>query len=80
MVGRYNRDYENLASTVYNKLENCVVIGEVENISVSITQYEFYFALMNSGAGIKNKVLEAMSCGMIVLVNERAIEGFIKKQ
>ena len=79
IVGRLNGENKSEVINFYESLPNCKYIGEVDNISIEITKYQFYISLMNSGAGVKNKILEAMSCGMLVLVNERAIEGFSNK-
>lgn len=75
LVGRMNRENANQVVKTYNSLTNCKLIGEVDEIENEITKYQFYLALMNGGAGIKNKVLEALSCGMLVCINKRAIEG-----
>lgn len=80
LVGRLNRNNPNQIIKTFNSLGNCNYIGEVDNIANEITKYNFYFAAMKTGAGIKNKVLEAMACGMIVIVNEKTIEGFSNKE
>ncbi|WP_066351147.1 glycosyltransferase [Aliarcobacter skirrowii] len=59
----------------YNQLKNVIIIGEVENIAKEICKYEYYFILMQTGTGVKNKLLEAMSCECNIVCNSLAING-----
>lgn len=77
LIGRMNRSNKEETKAIFNRLPNCDLIGEVDSIPEEITRFRFYLALMSSGAGIKNKILEAMSCGMVVLINDRAAEGLL---
>ncbi len=62
-------------SEIYALLDNVVVVGEVDNIAKEISKYEFYLILMTTGTGIKNKLLEAMSCECNIVANNLAING-----
>lgn len=77
LVGRMNRPNRDEVIAQFNELKNCDLIGEVEDISKAISQFEVYLCLMDSGAGIKNKLLEAMASRMVVFTNSKAIEGLI---
>lgn len=77
LVGRMNRPNKDVVIAQFNKLKNCELIGEVDDISEAISQFEVYLCLMDSGAGIKNKLLEAMASGMVVFTNSKAIEGLM---
>ncbi|GAB2638563.1 glycosyltransferase [Vibrio panuliri] len=56
-------------------LDNVEVVGEVSDIAQELCKYEKYLILMTSGTGVKNKLLEALSCGCNVIANELAING-----
>lgn len=62
-------------SKSYDLLDNVVVVGEVDNIAKEISKYEYYLILMTTGTGIKNKLLEAMSCECNIIANNLAING-----
>lgn len=55
--------------------DNVVVVGEVDNIAKEISKYEYYLILMTIGTGVKNKLLEAMSCNCNIIANNLAING-----
>lgn len=77
LVGRMNRPNKDVVIAQFNELKNCELIGEVEDISAAISQFEVYLCLMDSGAGIKNKLLESMASRMVVFTNSKGIEGLI---
>lgn len=62
-------------SESYALLDNVVVVGEVDNIAKEICKYESYLILMTTGTGVKNKLLEAMSCECNIVANNLAING-----
>ncbi|BFU78246.1 glycosyltransferase [Arcobacter sp. 15-2] len=64
----------------YQQLSHVVIIGEVENIAKEICKYEYYFILMQTGTGVKNKLLEAMSCECNIICNDLAINGLKKPE
>lgn len=76
VVGRLNRMQPGEFMDFLSGLSNTVYVGEVENISEEICKYEFYISLMVSGAGIKNKVLEALASNCKIIMNEKTAEGF----
>jgi glycosyltransferase involved in cell wall biosynthesis len=51
----------------FNKWKNVVVTGEVSSIAGCIMLADIAIAPMQSGAGMQNKILEAMSCGLPVV-------------
>lgn len=62
-------------SESYAVLDNVVVVGEVDNIAKEISKYKYYLILMTTGTGVKNKLLEAMSCECNIIANDLAING-----
>ena len=68
LIGRGN-------SAKFNTLKNVIVVGEVEDISHEITKYSHYLILMTSGTGVKNKLLEAMSCDCRIIANDLSVNG-----
>lgn len=63
------------ANESYAFLDNVVVVGKVDNVAKEISKYEYYLILMTTGTGIKNKLLEAMSCECNIIANNLAING-----
>ncbi len=80
LVGRVNRRSMSEMERIFKELENCELVGPVDDISKEISKYQFYIVLMKSGSGIKNKLIEALSTGCIVFANERAINGLVKTE
>ena len=79
LVGRMTRPQSALIIDEIAKSPTFKYIGSVADVAAEITKYSFYLCLMESGAGIKNKLLEALSCGCVVFANEKAIEGLVGK-
>lgn len=67
----FGRNSELITST----LPNVAVLGEVANVADHLQFGAIYFAPLSFGAGIKNKILEAMACGMCVVTTDIGIEG-----
>ena len=57
-----------------NKL-NIKLMGYVNDVKNFYESCQFVLATINSGSGIKIKVLEALSYGKVVLITEKANEG-----
>jgi sugar transferase (PEP-CTERM/EpsH1 system associated) len=51
----------------YKSKPNITITGRVESIVPFLNQSKVFIAPMNSGAGIQNKILEAMACGLPVI-------------
>ena len=79
LVGRMTRPQSALITSEIAKSPTFKYIGSVADVAAEITKYSFYLCLMESGAGIKNKLLEALSCGCVVFANGKAIEGLVGK-
>ena len=77
LVGRMTRPQSSLLIDEIANSPTFKYIGPVADVAAEITKYSFYLCLMESGAGIKNKLLEALSCGCVVFANEKAIEGLL---
>ena len=77
LVGRFGRGNNKESLSLFNSLGNCIYLGEVESIAEKISQFRFHITLMESGSGIKNKILEALSCECVVVTNEKAIKGLV---
>lgn len=58
-----------------NKNPNVTVTGFVNDIRPFIWRSKVYVCYMRLGAGIKNKILEAMSMGMPIVGNKLSFEG-----
>ena len=80
LVGRLNRISKPDFGKILLPLTNCTYIGEVANISEEISKYQYYILLMQSGSGIKNKLLEAMATGCTIITNRKSILGLIKPE
>lgn len=63
------------SSKPFSSLKNVIVVGEVADISHEITKYSYYLILMTSGTGVKNKLLEAMSCNCHIIANDLSVNG-----
>lgn len=72
LIGRCQKES---TKSIYRRLPNTNLIGEVANIADAIGQFDAYLILMDSASGIKNKLLEALSCGSVILANENALNG-----
>lgn len=64
----------------YKNRKDVVISGFVQNISEIFDDSLCFVAPLRNGAGIKVKVLEAMSAGMITLTNDIGIEGIPAKK
>jgi len=51
----------------YHDNENVIVTGYVEDMRLMLNRSKIFVAPMVSGAGIQNKILEAMACGLPVV-------------
>ena len=80
LVGRLNRISEQQYLQWVKMFSNCSYIGPVADISDEIAKYQFCILLMQSGSGIKNKLLEALSTGCVVITNHKALNGLINLQ
>lgn len=60
-------------------IEGVTYLGFVENLETFVTQCDLFVAPLKSGAGIKFKVLQAISAGRPVLGSEIAFEGIDNK-
>lgn len=58
-----------------NSSSNLSILNEVKDLGDHLTFGGIYFAPLVLGAGIKNKILEAMSYGMCVVTTSIGIEG-----
>lgn len=52
------------------------VVGEVHDISQEYAQADIFVAPMLPSSGMKNKILEAMACGLPVVASPDALGGF----
>jgi glycosyltransferase involved in cell wall biosynthesis len=57
------------------KNENITVTGFVEDISEWYNKAEIFLCPLLYGAGVKNKILEAMACGLPVIASSAAVSG-----
>ncbi len=57
------------------KNEDIVITGFVENIYSYIASGDVYISPLRFGTGVKNKILEAMSCKMAIIASHVSIEG-----
>jgi glycosyltransferase involved in cell wall biosynthesis len=57
-------------------LDGVQVTGEVDDIRPWLRSARVYACPMLSGTGIKNKLLEAMACGLACVVTPLALQGF----
>ena len=80
LVGRLNRITKPDFNKILLQLTNCIYIGEVDNISEEISKCQYYILLMQSGSGIKNKLLEAMATGCIIITTRKSIHGLINPE
>ncbi|WP_127717856.1 glycosyltransferase family 4 protein [Halobacteriovorax sp. HLS] len=54
---------------------NIIVTGKVENLDKYLQSARFFISPIFSGAGIKNKVLEAMASGLITVSSKLSLDG-----
>ncbi|WP_373958836.1 glycosyltransferase [Vibrio gigantis] len=57
------------------ELQNVNIVGEVEDLNKYLGPGKVYIAPLRLGSGIKNKVLEAMSFGMVVVGYKSAFDS-----
>jgi len=62
------------------KLKNSFVYGKFDDLSSFLAEYDILMSYLLSGAGIKNKVLEAMSHGLIVIGTSLSFDGIVEAQ
>ena len=62
------------------QLKNSVVYGRFDDITSFLAEYDILMSYLLSGAGIKNKVLEAMSHGLIVIGTSFSFDGIVEAQ
>ena len=78
---KFSEQYSNLQFTMFGRgsdiftKSNVNGKGFVENVTSELIEGEIYFAPMALGSGIKNKILEAMSQGMVVITTEVGNDG-----
>lgn len=71
MFGKNNEEYSDA---------HVELMGYVEEIEKYITNRHIYFCPLPYGGGIKNKVLEALAAGMLVVGTEYAFDGIDTSQ
>ena len=62
------------------KPKNSFVYGKFDDLSLFLAEYDILISYLLSGAGIKNKVLEAMSHGLIVIGTSLSFDGIVEAQ
>lgn len=50
-------------------------LGEVEDMKLALVEHDVSVALMTTGTGIQNKVLEAFAVGLPVVLSEKVLQG-----
>jgi glycosyltransferase involved in cell wall biosynthesis len=63
------------AVTALGRLPGVTVTGEVPDVAVWLAGSRAYACPMVSGTGIKNKLLEAMACGLPCVATPLALQG-----
>jgi glycosyltransferase involved in cell wall biosynthesis len=58
-----------------NKQKNIFLTGYVKDLGKHYFRSDVYVCPLRTGSGIKNKVLEAMSCGCAIVTSSIGIEG-----
>ncbi|MEF3280991.1 MAG: glycosyltransferase family 4 protein [Elusimicrobiota bacterium] len=57
------------------KDNSIIVTGYVENMWEYLSKASVFVAPIRTGAGIRNKILEALACGLVVVATKNAVEG-----
>jgi glycosyltransferase involved in cell wall biosynthesis len=57
------------------KANNVEITGEVNDMREALKGARIFICPMRIGAGMKNKIIESLSMGIPVLVNQKAVEG-----
>ena len=52
-----------------------VIVGEVQDVDVEVSKYEFYLSPIFSGAGMKNKIFTAVNAHCKCIVSKESIES-----
>jgi glycosyltransferase involved in cell wall biosynthesis len=63
------------SENLQGKCKNVIKLGPVENVSDNLPYGGVYFSPIEVGSGIKNKILEALSMGMIVVGTETSFDS-----
>lgn len=77
----FSKMYQELEFVLFGKsserynIKNVLGKGFIDNISSELRQGDIYFAPLTLGSGMKNKILEAMSFGMIIITTEIGNDG-----
>lgn len=59
----------------FESIPNITVTGEVENVFDYLIRSKLFVCPIRSGAGMKNKILEAMQVGLAIISTDEAIYG-----
>jgi glycosyltransferase involved in cell wall biosynthesis len=73
LVGRNSHHIKNLPES--DDVVTFVVTGEVEDVRLEIEKADIYCCPLFAGAGMKNKVLQAMSIGIPIISSQLGVDG-----
>jgi len=64
-----------VATSIINECQSVHFLGFVDNLYAELAKYDIYICPIQSGAGIKNKIIEAAGIGLPIIATRESVIG-----